>query len=99
MGVKADDFAQAFGAIARLTIHGVLITLPHKTTVVGMLDEVSTAVKVAGSCNAVKRAWDGRLIGDMFDGGGFVRGVLREDRAPKGARVPKSGARFGHNML
>jgi shikimate dehydrogenase len=45
---------------------------------VGLLDEVSINVKVAGACNAVKRTADGRLLGDMFDGAGFVRGVQRK---------------------
>ena len=48
------------------------------------LDEVSTAVKVAGSCNAVRRDADGRLVGDMFDGEGFVRGVGAQRRDARG---------------
>jgi hypothetical protein len=38
---------------------------------------------VAGACNAIRRP-DGTLLGDMFDGEGFVRGVERKGRA--GAR-------------
>src|SRR5580692_7155406 len=56
-------------SIFRLTnIRGALITMPHKVTTVGLLDECSTAVKVAGSCNAILRRADGTLLGDMFDG-------------------------------
>jgi len=40
---------------------------------------------VAGSCNAVKRTEDGRLVGDMFDGEGFVRGVRRKGLPLAGA--------------
>ena len=78
LGVRAEDFATAFPEICRFTnFHGALITMPHKVAVIGLLDEVSTAVKVAGSCNAVRRNAEGRLIGDMFDGEGFVRGLAR----------------------
>jgi shikimate dehydrogenase len=88
MGVRSQDFASAFPQICRFTnFHGALITMPHKVAVMAMLDEVSTAVNVAGSCNAVKRGDDGRLIGDMFDGEGFVRGVKRNGGSITGKRV------------
>jgi shikimate dehydrogenase len=53
--------------------------------VVELLDEVTPTVKIAGSCNAVKRLADGRLAGDMFDGEGFVRGLARKGLAVRGA--------------
>ena len=88
MGVKTDDYAEVFHAVFRLTnIRGALITMPHKITTIALLDEVSTTVKIAGSCNAVLRRPDGTLLGDMFDGAGFVRGVQRKGRKLKGARV------------
>jgi shikimate dehydrogenase len=64
---------------------GALITMPHKVATLALLDEASVAVKVAGSCNAVKRTEDGRLVGDMFDGEGFVRGVRRKGLPLAGA--------------
>jgi shikimate 5-dehydrogenase len=36
-------------------------------TTVALLDEASPAVRIAGSCNAVRRGPDGRLHGDLFD--------------------------------
>jgi shikimate dehydrogenase len=61
--------------------------MPHKVTTVGLLDEVTPTVLVAGACNAVKRMADGRLLGDMFDGAGFVRGVQRKGLQLMGAKV------------
>jgi shikimate dehydrogenase len=52
--------------------------MPHKIATVALMDEVSTAVKVAGSCNAILRRADGTLFGDLFDGAGFVRGLRRK---------------------
>ena len=93
LGVKAEDYADVFKAVFSLTnIHGALITMPHKVTTVDLLDEVSTTVKIAGSCNAVLRRPDGTLIGDMFDGAGFVRGVERKGRKLKGAHALVVGA-------
>src|SRR5262249_57625440 len=68
-------------------IGGALITMPHKVTTVALLDEVTTTVRIAGSCNAVLRRQDGSLVGDMFDGAGFVRGLGRKGQRLAGARV------------
>lgn len=79
MGVKADDFPAALAALRKFTnLHGALVTMPHKVTVVDYLDEPSVAVRIAGSCNALLLGPDGRLVGDMFDGAGFVRGIARK---------------------
>lgn len=86
MGCEAADFATFLPLLFRLrNIAGALVTMPHKVSVVGLLDRVSTAVEICGACNAVRRAPDGALEGDMFDGEGFVRGVLRRGRAVEGA--------------
>lgn len=88
MGVKAEDYPEVFRSLFRLTnIRGALVTMPHKITTIGLLDEVSTTAKIAGSCNAVLRRPDGTLVGDMFDGAGFVRGIQRKGRPLDGARV------------
>jgi shikimate dehydrogenase len=88
MGSRAEDFPRLLRELFHLSnIRGALITMPHKVTVVDLLDEASTAVKVAGSCNAVRRDDQGRLLGDMFDGEGFVRGVRRKGVVLDGASV------------
>lgn len=88
MGCKPEDFPEFLKLTFRLSnIHGALITMPHKVTTMGLLDELSTSAKIAGSCNAVRLSEDGRLIGDMFDGEGFVRGVIRKGREVRGAKV------------
>ncbi|HVE53479.1 MAG TPA: ThiF family adenylyltransferase [Ramlibacter sp.] len=88
MGCTPENFAQVLPAVFRLeNMRGALITMPHKVSVVDLVDEVSATVKVAGSCNAVKRLPDGRLLGDMFDGEGFVRGLARKGMQLRGARA------------
>ena len=88
LGAKAENYADVLKAVFSLSnIAGALITMPHKMTTVGLLDEVTTTVKIAGACNAVRRRSDGKLVGDMFDGEGFVRGVLRKGKVLKGAKA------------
>ena len=88
MGCKAEDYAAFLKLVFKLSnIHGALVTMPHKVTTVSLLDEVMTTAKVAGACNAVRLGPGGTLVGDMFDGEGFVRGVLRKGRLLAGARA------------
>jgi shikimate dehydrogenase len=88
MGCKPESYPIFLRSVFELSnIRGALITMPHKVTTVAMLDEVSPTAAIAGACNAVKRNADGKLIGDMFDGEGFVRGVLRKGLVLVGARV------------
>ena len=88
MGCKPENFPQLLRSVFTLeNIRGALITMPHKVSVLDLLDVVTPTVRVAGSCNAVKRLEDGRLAGDMFDGEGFVRGVQRKGLQLRGARA------------
>jgi len=88
MGCKPEHYPALLKSVFALTnIRGALITMPHKMSTVGLLDEASTAVQIAGSCNAVRRAPDGRLQGDLFDGEGFVRGMRRKGCVLSGARA------------
>lgn len=88
MGCKATDYSDFLRLVFRLSnIHGALVTMPHKVTTMNLLDKATTTARVAGSCNAIKLDDNGKLIGDQFDGEGFVRGVLRKGQVIKGARV------------
>lgn len=88
MGCQTPDYPVFLKSVFNLTnICGALITMPHKVVTVGLLDEVTATVRVAGACNAVKKLADGRLVGDMFDGAGFVRGVQRKGFDLTGKRV------------
>ena len=92
MGVKAEDFRQFLPQLFKLTnIRGALITTPHKITTMGLMDEVTPTARIAGACNAVLRRADGTLLGDMFDGAGFVRGIQRKGLQLTGARALVTG--------
>jgi shikimate dehydrogenase len=88
MGCQAQDFETFLPSVFKLTnIRGALITMPHKVTTVGLLDEVLPTAAIAGACNAVRRTANGKLQGEMFDGEGFVRGVLRKGLKLQGAKA------------
>jgi len=93
MGSRPEDYPAFLRAVFTLTnIRGALITMPHKVATVDLLDQASPAVRIAGACNAVRRDESGRLVGDMFDGEGFVRGLRRKGVTLSGARVLVVGA-------
>ena len=88
MGCQSPDYPVFLRSVFQLAnIRGALITMPHKVVTVDLVDEVTATVKVAGACNAVKKGPDGRLMGDMFDGLGFVRGLERKGFSTEGKRV------------
>ncbi|MDF1610323.1 shikimate dehydrogenase [Hoeflea sp. YIM 152468] len=86
MGCEAEDYAALLPLLFRLrNIRGALVTMPHKVATVGLLDEMSPAVRISGACNAVRRDRAGRLVGDMFDGEGFVRAMRHKGRIIAGS--------------
>ena len=92
MGVKPDDYASVLKSLFRLTnIRGALVTMPHKIATCALMDELSVTAQVAGACNAILLRPDGTLLGDMFDGAGFVRGVARKGQLIAGSSAIVSG--------
>ena len=93
MGCRSEDYPDFLKLFFRLSnAHGALVTMPHKVTTTSLVDRLSPTAAIAGACNAVRLEADGRLSGDMFDGEGFVRGVLRKGHKLGGARALVVGA-------
>lgn len=92
MGCDAADYPDFLRLLLRLdNVVGALVTMPHKVTTAGLVDELGPAAKICGACNAVKRE-GGRIVGDMFDGEGFLRGMLRKGGTAVGASAIVAGA-------
>lgn len=86
MGVQAEDYPSVLPELFKLmNLRGALITMPHKVTTVSLVDEVTPTAQIAGAANAILKREDGTLLGDQFDGTGFVRGVKRKGRRLEGA--------------
>ena len=88
MGCQTPDYSVFLRSLFKLTnIRGALITMPHKVSTAGLVDELLPSAAIAGACNAVRLGAEGQLQGDMFDGEGFVRGLLRKGMTLQGART------------
>lgn len=88
MACKSTDYTDFLRSVFSLSnVRGALITMPHKVVTMGMIDVVSPTASIAGACNAVRLNDQGQLQGDMFDGEGFVRGLLRKGVTLKGAKA------------
>ena len=88
MGVKPEEYREFFPLLFKMSnIRGALVTMPHKVTTCELVDELTPTALVAGAANAVLVREDGSLLGDQFDGAGFVRGVQNKGFALEGKRV------------
>lgn len=75
------------GLKATRNMAGLVITMPHKTLAAELVDELEPTAHIVGSINAARREPDGRWVGDMFDGQGFVDGLLNQGHQVNGRRV------------
>lgn len=92
IGVRSEDYVATLVSIRKFTnLRGALVTMPHKVTTLALMDEVTPTAAIAGACNAILVRPGGSLLGDQFDGAGFVRGVERKGFSVAGRRVLVSG--------
>jgi len=75
--VKAVDLESALRGMRGLGIHGLNVTMPHKSSVTAYLDEMDPAVKFLGSANTILNK-AGKLSGFNTDGVGASK-ALREN--------------------
>jgi shikimate dehydrogenase len=88
MGVEAEEYPEFLRSLFKLTnIKGALVTMPHKVTTIRLVDEITPTAQIAGAANAVLLRSDGTLLGDQFDGAGFVRGAERNGFQLAGKRA------------
>lgn len=71
--LKVPAFVRA--AFSARNVKGLLLTIPHKSLVMDMLDACSELGRLAGAVNAVRCDAQGRLVGDLFDGEGLVHSL------------------------
>ncbi len=81
---KLEPTVRALAAMPNLG--GVCVTIPHKMAMAELCDELGMVGSMTGAVNAV-RFEDGRLIGDNFDGHGFIAGLEGEGIPLDGAEV------------
>ena len=91
--VGAEGFEQAVRGFQRLrNCDGIVITMPHKQAMCALVDELRENGRLVGAINVARRTPDGRWIGDMFDGRGYVAALRARGIDPKGKGVHLIGA-------
>jgi len=78
---------------------GITVAIPYKPTVGAMLDRLTPRAQAAGSVNLVRLDPDGKLLGDIVDGAGFVRGLELRGHTVKGARTWLVGVGGGDSAI
>lgn len=91
--VAAAGLSDFMAAVrANKTALGAVITVPHKQSVIALCDELGPNAQIVGAVNVVRRTAEGRLIGETFDGLGFMAGLRARGHEPRGQRAVLLGA-------
>lgn len=76
--IAPDNYVAAVRTLMGIdNIGGIFVSIPFKPLTLASVDKASERATVAGACNAVYRAPDGSVVGDLIDGEGFVRALSR----------------------
>ena len=72
--VKEDGVKDAMNAMRLFQMRGMNVTMPCKVEAARHMDELSPAAQIIGAVNTIVNE-DGKLIGHMTDGEGFVNNL------------------------
>ena len=73
--IPLDKVQEGVAALKTFQVGGFNVTMPAKTAVAGIVDDLSPAARLIGACNTVTVGEDGKLTGHHTDGIGFVRNL------------------------
>ena len=90
--VKPAEISSAIIGIRSLGIAGFNVTIPHKISVIGLLEDLSREASLIGAVNTVVREGES-LVGHNTDAQGFINSLRDDlDYDPSGSRVLLLGA-------
>lgn len=89
--VKEDNLKTAFEGLKKLNVAGFNCTMPDKTAICELLDDLSPAAKMIGAVNTVVNE-NGRYIGHNTDGIGYMQSVKDAGFDIKGETMTLLGA-------
>ena len=89
--VRYDQLDQCVKCLKTLNIAGFNVTIPHKVSILSLLDKISPSASAVGAVNTVVND-DGRLIGYNTDGDGALKALSDESAELKGKNVVLTGA-------
>jgi shikimate dehydrogenase len=88
-----DDAETAIAALRVFkNLGGIIPTIPHKPGFMGAVDILTERARLVGAVNSIRCEPDGRWIGDIFDGVGYVNGLIANNHSPQGKSILLVGA-------
>jgi len=89
--VRGKNLENAILGSRSLGLHGLNVTMPHKTDVVRYLDQLDETARKVGSVNTILNQ-NGRMIGYTTDGIGALNALLYGGVNPSGKKIVVLGA-------
>lgn len=89
--VQSAHLFEAVEGLCALEFSGWNVTIPHKESIVSLLDTLTPEAQSAGAVNTVK-IQEGQRIGHNTDGAGFVRSVEADMNGFQGKKAVLLGA-------
>lgn len=91
--VSPDGLPEMMAGLRQMrNFGGFIATVPYKPAMIDLCDEVDAHARLIGAANIVRREPDGRMVGAMLDGIGFVTALRQAGIKPEGTRVWLCGA-------
>lgn len=90
LDVKEHEVGDAIAAMRLFQMKGGNVTMPDKTAAAKYMDELSPAAKIIGAINTIVNE-DGRLIGHITDGEGFVNNLRDHGIDVQGKKITVAG--------
>ena len=88
--IKIEEVKDAIAAMKTFRMRGCNVTMPCKTEAVKYMDELSPAAKIIGAVNTIVNN-DGKLMGYITDGEGFVHNLADHGITIKGKKITVAG--------
>lgn len=89
--VRREELKDAIAGARSLDIHGLNVTMPHKTAIMEHLDKIDSTARSIGAVNTVQNA-GGRLVGYITDGVGAINALKEKGVVLEGKKMLLLGA-------
>ena len=93
MQIPSAALATAIAGLKAIgNLDGIVVTVPHKIPLAGLVDRLFPIAQKVGAINCMRRTESGAWVGEMYDGEGFARGLRKQGHEPRGMSVFQAGA-------
>jgi len=89
--VRQEELGKAIDGMRALNIRGLNVTIPHKVSIIPLLDKLDSLAEKIGAINTIVNE-DGVLTGYNTDATGFLQALLERRVRPEGKKVVILGA-------